>query len=249
LRSGRYADEAQEALAGLRNHFGNENYYIADPARVNMLRALLLDAEQRPTGGSAQVAMKLNNADVGIFSITPENTLLTQQKDWAAVLQPGANSVQLRLRGDAVLRYQIRAEYYVPRGAAKPETLEMRIAYGTQQTKVNGFVEVNAIVINHAIARSGPVIAELGVPAGFYVLYDDLSSAQSAGQIGNYAINDNRLVISLNDLQAGQQVELKYRLIAQSPGRVRVPPSSIYPAVVTSDVNTVNPDVTLLVTP
>ena len=208
LRSGRYTDEAQEALAGLRTHFGNEGYYIADPARVNMLRALLLDADLHPSRGSAEVAIQLNNTNVGNISITPENALVTQQKDWANELQPGTNSIQLRTRGDAVLRYQIQAEYYVPRGSAEAETLDMRMTYSTQQLKLNGSVNLVVSVINHAKTRSGPLIAEIRLPAGFVLLSENLPSLQTSGQNASFVFSGNGIVIGLSDLQPDQEMQL-----------------------------------------
>ena len=248
LRSGRYADEAQEALAGLRSHFGSENYYLADPARVNLLRALLLDADLHPSVGNAEIALQLNGRALGAFSITPENAALTQQKDWGESLQAGANTLQLQLRGNIPVRFAMHAEYYVPRGQQEAESLDLRSNYGTQQTTINGAIEVNATVFNHAAVRSGPVMVELGVPTGFWVRSSDLDAAQQAGKIGSVTVLDDRIVISINDLLPEQEIGLRYQIMAMYPGRVRAPSSTIYPAVATSNVTTVTPDVTLLVT-
>ena len=142
----------------------------------------------------------------------------------------------------------MHAEYYVPRGQQEAESLDLRINYGTQQTTLNGAIEVNATVINHAAARSGPVMVELGVPAGFWVRSADLDAAQQTGKIGSVTVLDDRIVISINDLLPEQEIALRYQILAMYPGRVRAPSSTIYPAVVTTDVTTVTPDVTLLVT-
>jgi CD109 antigen len=239
LVRGNKPDEAQQALAGLRRYLGAERqYYLSQPARPTALRALLLDAQQRPTSGQANVAVQLNQAAandlrLNLSDVSAQNVLLS-----VAQLKTGDNALQLKVDGDAVLRYRVHNEYYVPWQSANATTggpFAFEVSYANKEVKLNDAVQVVATLINQTKDKTAPVIVELGVPAGYYPAYEDWQQLQDTGVVRGYQVEGTKIIVNLDGLDAGAKIELPYRLIANIPGSVRVPPSKVYQAITASD--------------
>jgi hypothetical protein len=140
--------------------------------------------------------------------------------------------------GDAVLRYRVLNEYYVPWQSANATTggpFAFEVSYANKEVKLNDAVQVVATLINQTKDKTAPVIVELGVPAGYYPAYEDWQQLQDTGVVRGYQVEGTKIIVNLDGLDAGAKIELPYRLIANIPGSVRVPPSKVYQAITASD--------------
>ena len=242
VRSGRKPDEAQQALAGLRRYLGAEQqYYLSQPARPTALRALLLDAQQRAdaNANTADVALLINEIAAGAIKLNPQANGIAQSVMLPPVqLKTGDNTLQLNVDGDAVLRYRISSAYYVPwlsTNALKDGPFGFEVRYASKDVALNGSVKVTAVIVNQTKNKTAPVIVELGVPAGYYPAYEDLQQMQNAGVLRGFQIDNGKITVNLDGLDAGQKVELSYRVIANVPGSVRIPRSRVYQAITSGD--------------
>jgi len=84
---------------------------------------------------------------------------------------------------------------------------------------------------NRTKSAAAPVVIELGVPAGYSLVYEDLGQLQTAGVIRGYRVASDKITLKGDGLAAGQSLELIYRLIAQVPSSMRVARSQVYQAV------------------
>jgi hypothetical protein len=98
---------------------------------------------------------------------------------------------------------------------------------------VGGTINVRATIVNQTKNKTAPVIVELGVPAGYFAYYDDL--AQSSSYVRGVQIVDGKATINLDGMDAGQKIDLNYRVIANIPGSVRIPRSRVYQAISSGD--------------
>ncbi|NJO12882.1 MAG: hypothetical protein HC872_04795, partial [Gammaproteobacteria bacterium] len=228
VRSGRRPDEAQQALVALRHYLTTNQYYLSEPARPIALRALLLDAQSRTAdSGTANVALRLNDADAATLNLNLSDSFGAQAQTFTpSQLKSGDNLVQLNTTGEGLLRYEVTSEYYVPwlsETAQRDGPFAFEVVYASKEVNVGGAINVRATIVNQTKNKTAPVIVELGVPAGYYPNYEDFQQMMNAGMIRGIQILDGKVVLNLDGLEAGQKIDLPYRLIANIPGSVPQP--------------------------
>ena len=242
VRSGRYLDETAAALAGMQGELSTANTYgyLSPPGQVNAIRALLLDARRTPDHPQGDITLALNDQDVATLAITPENGQVRQQAVFTAAdapLHAGDNTLRLRLRGVGTVNYTIDTQYYVPWAGQDEPTgpLALSVTYGSgdrlSAVKVGDAVQVTAVVAAQTATPTGQLIVDIATPAGFAALDADLAALRDQGLIKDYQIAGNRVLLVLDGLEPAQKVVLGYRLLVNTPGSVRIPPSRVYQVI------------------
>ena len=72
------------------------------------------------------------------------------------------------------------------------------------------------------------VILDLPVPGGFAVDAGDFDELVGSQRIARYQITARKVIVYLRHLEAGESLELRYRLRATMPVKVLVPAAEAY---------------------
>ena len=239
LKAGSAPGLSARALDYLVRHKEANGTWGTTQATILALKALLLStgpASQRP---DLAVTVGWNGLEQGRLQVTPETCDVVQGLSLNTVGN-GLGALTLTGSGTGEVLVQVTASWYLPweqvPAAAPEETpLSIIVTYDRTALQVEDTIQVKV----HVRLQEGQVSAalvDLGLPPGFTLLADDLQQriAQDqslpAGQtrIARYELTGRQLLVYLQDLLAGQEVEFSYRLKARFPLRATIPAARVY---------------------
>jgi uncharacterized protein YfaS (alpha-2-macroglobulin family) len=106
--------------------------------------------------------------------------------------------------------------------------LAIQVEYDRSELPVDERLRVTATVVNQMPQPAPMVMLDLPIPPGFEVEREDWDAMQADGTIARYEITPRQILVYLRQLQAGERLELEYRLRATMPVRVKVPDGEVY---------------------
>ena len=180
-----------------------------------------------------QIAVAVNGEAVREVVVQADQSEVMQQISLSDQLRPG-NEYRLSLtdRTETAVGYQVTVRYYVPKAtdaAERPaDPLSVNIQYDRQQLHVDETVTAVAKVTNNLAQAAPMVILDLPIPGGFALDAGELDELVGSQQIARYQITPRQAIVYLRQLEAGQSLELRYRLRATMPVKVAVPAARAY---------------------
>jgi uncharacterized protein YfaS (alpha-2-macroglobulin family) len=165
--------------------------------------------------------------------IPTDQSDVMQQFTLADELQPG-NTYRLRLAEptDTGSGYQVSFRYYIDQEptpeAVDEQSLSIELAYDRERLTVDETVTAVATVTNHMDQAAPMVILDLPIPGGFAIEPGELAELVGSRKIARFQITARQAIVYLRELAPGATLELRYRLRATMPVKVRVPDAQAY---------------------
>ncbi len=235
MRANAHPEAVSGALAYLIQGKDSWGTWSTTQATILSLKAMLLASGQTGQAeGPATVRVSLNKEQTQEITIDETNADVVHLVTFDRGFSPGgANRVQIDLEGGGNLMYQVATRYYLPWDQVPPEPetgelITIDMAYDRTALAVNDTVTVDVRV---KLNRQGVVkmaLIDLGVPPGFTVLGEDLSSLVEKGIIARYELTGRQVIIYLEDFSSEMPLHFNYRMRARFPMRAQTPPSSAY---------------------
>jgi hypothetical protein len=235
LRSGRLPFQSRQALAYLVGAKAPRGGWGSTQANVLALQALL--AGQRAAAQAAvqgQVEVLLDDQVVGQASLTEAGAGVVHAIDASARLRAGqTQQLTVRWRGKGVPLVQVVGSYHLPDDRAprpRPATsrLDLSVSYDRKELRTRDTVTVRARLANRTTETAVMPMIDLGKPAGFDPVTEDLEQLVKQGRIAQFEVHARQIVLYLAQLRGKASVELSFRLRARFPLRVTAPASSAY---------------------
>jgi uncharacterized protein YfaS (alpha-2-macroglobulin family) len=231
LKSGRHGGLANKALTYLTQKKDAFGTWQTTQATVWAFKALLLAMETATAGDTnAEITLDVNGKRAGACDLTPENADVMRQFDLKEFIREGDNQVKISFSGKGSALYQIVSKYYLPwKNAGKPDqpVLDIKVDYDKTDLKTDDTVTAKATVRNLTNARADMVVLDLGIPPGFDVQTGDLAELVGT-KIKKFTMAARQIIVYLDKLDAGQTLELQYRLKAKFPVKAKTPKSTAY---------------------
>jgi A-macroglobulin complement component/alpha-2-macroglobulin family protein/carboxypeptidase family protein/MG2 domain-containing protein/A-macroglobulin receptor len=252
LKWGQAAGTARKALTYITAKKDATGTWGSTQATIMALRALLLASEKGTADLRGTVEISLNGESVQKLVLTPENNDLLHQFVFKE-LDGGANTLEIRYDGKGTLGYQTVGQYFIPwdeKGEKEP--LSISVDYDRNKLAQDDIVTATATIRNDLPKTANMVMVDLGIPPGFDLLSEDLqdyqekSAGMKSGRLEKFNQTATQAILYFNSLMAGETVQLKFRLRAKYPIRVRTFQSGVY-EYYDPDVKSVAQPVTLLV--
>lgn len=230
IHSGTYPGEATEVLNYLIASKDPNGTWYSTQATVLALSALLDAQKGSSQKVNAEITVVCNGTHVKGLAIDERNADVVHFISLKPHVREGDNEVQIKFAGEGSSLYQITARYYLPwKGRqAEKEPVEIDVRYNKTELAVEDMVTAHVRVKNTTPARMGMVLVDLGVPPGFEVQAGDLAELVGAKVIQKYTLTGRQVIIYLEELKAGQEVTLAYRLKAKFPIKAKTPESTAY---------------------
>jgi hypothetical protein len=234
LKWGQAAGTARKALTYITAKKDATGTWGSTQATIMALRALLLASEKGTADLRGTVEISLNGESVQKLVLTPENNDLLHQFVFKE-LDGGANTLEIRYDGKGTLGYQTVGQYFIPwdeKGEKEP--LSISVDYDRNKLAQDDIVTATATIRNNLAKTANMVMVDLGIPPGFDLLSEDLqdyqekSAGMKSGRLEKFNQTATQAILYFNSLMAGETVQLKFRLRAKYPIRVRTFQSGVY---------------------
>jgi uncharacterized protein YfaS (alpha-2-macroglobulin family) len=235
LKWGRAGEVTRKALAYLTARKDATGAWGSTQATIMALRALLLASEKGTADLRGNVEIVVNGKSAEKLVLTPENNDLLHQFVFKEIEGGGSNLVEIRYQGKGILGYQTAGQYFVPWDQeSEKEPLSISVNYDRMKLAQDDIVTATATMRNNLPKTANMVMVDLGIPPGFDLLGEDLqeyrdkSSSMKSGRLEKFNQTATQAILYFNALAAGEKVQVKFRLQAKYPIRVRTFQSRVY---------------------
>lgn len=230
LRDPAFVGPANKAIQWITTVCENGRYGSTQ-STVLALRAILAFDKQaaRPTAGG-EVLVKVDGRQMGSavsFTKTAEGVI--ELSDIAEVLEPGAHTIEVSMKGGSPLPVSLGVTYFdslPPSSELAPLGLDVTLR-DTQITE-GRTTEVEVKITNR---KSDPVpnpIAIIGLPGGVEADIEALKELKKAGTIAAYETRGREVILYWRDLGSSATVALNLRVRGAVPGTYTGPASRAY---------------------
>jgi len=203
---------------------------------VLALKALALAAEAEAAGGAPGArafTVRVDDGAVRRHAVPAGQAEVLQRLDLSGALRRGErHRLGVAETTGAGGGYQFALAYQVPEAVAGDPAAEaplsIELAYDRRELKVEEEVGVSARIRGTLDSAAPMVLVHLPIPPGFEARVDDFSRMVESGRIARFQVRSESVVLYLRALPPGPALELRYRLRAAMPGRVRSPAAEVY---------------------
>lgn len=234
LRFGRHHLMARKALGYLATAKPPGGGWGSTQATVLALQALMLVRSQDRKDVRGTVTVTLDGRQVGRLDLDAADRGVLQVLDLSRHVGPGrSRKLGVHYQGEGTPMYQVTGSYHlpysrVPSGAKARSRLGLKVTYNRRYLSTRDTVTAGIELRNRTNLAAAVPMIEVGRPAGFDPLIEDLERLVQKGQVSRFEVLNRRIVFYLNQLPAGASLRFSYRLKARYPVQVTVPPSRAY---------------------
>jgi hypothetical protein len=139
--------------------------------------------------------------------------------------------VTLEFDGTGSLLYQVSARFYLPWELIPPvpeEPLQVRVSYDRTELQTNETVTCKVRVTNRRPMAAQMVIVDIGIPPGFEVLTDDLTTLVERKVLQKFELTPRQVICYLDRIDGGATVEWQFRLRAKMPVKAKTGRTTAY---------------------
>jgi len=232
VRCGRELGTIGKAVSYLARNKDAYGTWQSTQATIQALRAMLLAERGATAMADATVQVLHNDNSVKTIKIDKTNSDVLQLIDLKGLTEKGPNAVSLRFKGKGALMYQVVGRYYMPHKdkpavpAQPPMTITMD--YDRTNLATEDIINVTATVMNNRPARAKMILVDLGLPPGFTLIPDKLATMIDNKTIEKYSTTGRQIIVYLRELEGGQEMQIKYQLMAKYPLRAKTAKAVVY---------------------
>jgi hypothetical protein len=222
--------EIRRAVTYLNEHRGGFGAWGNTQATILSLKALTAYAVYaRQTSSSGKATLVVNGKDAGTIAFEKGRKEPLVWKDFANVLKPGHNAIEVRLDGETTLPYSIAVSY---RSANPQSSSGAKVSVATSidksVVKMGEGVKVRAHVENKTQDGIPMTLARVGIPGGLAFQTWQLKELREKGLIDFYETKPREVILYWRALGPNAKRDVDLDLLAQSPGAYEAPASSAY---------------------
>jgi hypothetical protein len=236
---------ARAALDYLTANMDSYGAWHSTQATIMTLKALLLYAERWSAAARGTLLVRVDGHPAQQLSLDGKSALL-RFLQLPAGASLGSHEVDLSFRGEGELEYQLRGSYYQPHRprAESPPSAESLVKILEQgpsprlaALRVDCVLDETRLPVNGTlyeqirVQTSTPLdlpMVTAGLPPGFELDIDDLETLVRSRRIEKFQVLPREVVFYLRRIAPEHPLLLPLRLTARLPGRVSVPPPTVY---------------------
>lgn len=221
-RDGR-ANDALKWISAQRNSKGG---FSSTQDTVMAFRALITAAVSAGRDIDADVSVSVDGRSIKEFRLSHENYDVLQLVE----IPQDAKTLTVKLTGKGDVSYQLVKKYNVilEKTPVKSD-LELNVTYDAKKIEVNDIVNVSVSVrFNGEAASTGMLLIDVAVPTGFSPVVESLDGLKSNGIISRYEIGGRKIILYVDDLPAGKELEFGLKVKAMFPVKAVIPDSRAY---------------------
>ena len=192
---------------------------------LSALTAYAEHARQMKSAGSATLIVNGKPAGTIAFAAGRKEALVWD--DVASALQPGHNTIELKLDGEAQLPYSIAVDYRSTKPQSSPAAKVMLTTQlARPDVKLGEGIQLRAHVENVTADGIPMTLARIGIPGGLVFQTWQLKELRDKGLIDFYETRPREVVLYWRALAPSAKKDVEINLLAAVPGTYEAPASS-----------------------
>jgi hypothetical protein len=226
LKTGQHTNSVNQALTYLIKVKGN-GHWGSTQATILALRALVAGMGGAPVKEALPFTIAVNGKDVVFGKVDADNSDMMQSFDLAPHLRAGDNKVDVAMKGESALMYQILSRHYMPwkkdPPVAQKKVVDIDVAYDRTKLAANDLLHAKATLKYTGEIPTFNVIVDLGIAPGFTVDAGDFTEMVAAKKIAKFSVTSRQVTLYIGDVKPGDILTFDYSLRAKYPLRVQAP--------------------------
>ncbi|MFH1743563.1 MAG: MG2 domain-containing protein [bacterium] len=229
IKSGKYPKEVGKALNYLIQQKDPNGTWHSTHATVLALKTMVCSLGNATEEMTGTATIMVDGEPAAKIEITPETCDVVRLVNLGTIAEPGKHDVQLSLKGDGSVLYQIVGSYFTPwRDGKKLEPLAISVDYDRTELERNETVTCKVTATNNTPRRAEMVILDVGIPPGFRAETPDLDDAVKAEKIAKYTVTGRQVTIYLRYLNTDEPFTIEFPMKARLVIAAKSPESKIY---------------------
>jgi len=227
LKTGQFTNSANQALTYLVKAKQGNGTWGSTQATILALKALI-NASGPNQKGTSHFTVTVNGKEAARGKVDEENADLMQAFDLKGLVKPGANQVEIEVKGDTALLYQIVGRHYIPwqkETAPQKPAFDLSVSYDRTKLATNDLLRAKATLKYQGVLPANMVMLDLGIAPGFVVDPGDFAELVGKKQVNKFSVTARQVTLYLSDLRPGDVKTFAYTLRAKYPVRAQTPPS------------------------
>lgn len=226
LKTGQHVNSVNQALTYLVKVKGN-GHWGSTQATILALRALVAGMGGPQVKDPLPFTITVNGKDVARGKVDANNSDVMQAFDLAQHLKPGDNQVDITMKGESGLMYQILSRHYMPWNKEnivdKKKVVDVDVTYDRTKLQANDLLHAKATLKYTGEVPTFNVIVDLGIAPGFTVDAGEFAEMVAAKKVAKFSVTARQVTLYLGDVKPGDVLSFEYSLRAKYPLRVQAP--------------------------
>ncbi|MCI0459090.1 MAG: hypothetical protein L0Z62_19205 [Gemmataceae bacterium] len=230
-KTGQFTNSVNKALTFLIKAKEGNGTWGSTQATILSLKALLSGMAGPQIKGRVPFTISVNGKPAARGEVTEDNADVMQSFDLKEHTQVGPNRVEIEVKGETALMYQIVGRHYEP-WAKKPETkkpvLDIRVDYDRTKLSTNDMLRAKATLKYNGPVPTYMVMVDLGIAPGFVVDAGDFAEMVAKKRVQRFTVTQRTVTLYLGDVRPGEELTFEYTLRPKYPIRAQAPGAVAY---------------------
>jgi hypothetical protein len=231
LQSPQFTNTVNKGLTYLTKMKQSNGTWGSTQATILALKSLLKGMSGLEQKDPVDITFELNGKPHSV-KVTPDQADVMQLLDLKEATRAGDNELNIRVRGETSMMYQVVTRYYLPwndaRVAEPKKPVEIDLSYDRTTLTLDDTLTANVKVRYNGERPTFMVIVSLGLPPGFVVDAGSFAELLGAKKIDRYEVTARHVRVYLGTMEPGKEFAFSYGLRAKYPIRAKTPKSEVY---------------------
>jgi hypothetical protein len=244
LKTGQFTNSANQALMYLVKSKNGSGTWGSTQATILALKALVAGMGGAKQKGQAEYHILVNGKEAGKGLITEDNADVMQLFDLKEHTRVGKNEVELQVKGETNLMFQVVARHFQPwekKAELDKPVLDVNVEYDRTRLSVSDLLRAKATLRYSGQAPTYMVIVDLGIPPGFTVEGGDFAELVAQKKIERFSLTARQVTMYLGDVKPGDVKVFEYGLRPKYPVRAKTPATVAYEYYTPANRSTAQP--------
>jgi len=230
LKTGQFSTSANAALMYLVKSKDGSGTWGSTQATILALKALVAGLGGQKHKGTADFVIRVNGQDAGKGTVTEDNADVLQLFDLKEHTKVGPNEVEIEVKGETNLMYQVVARHFAPwdRKDQDRPALDVQVAYDRTRLTTSDLLKAKATLRYNGEHPTFMVIVDLGIPPGFTVEAGDFAEMVAQKKVERFTVTARQVTLYLGDVKPGDVKEFDYAMRPKYPIKAKTPATVAY---------------------
>ncbi|MCC6416880.1 MAG: hypothetical protein IT429_01380 [Gemmataceae bacterium] len=230
-KTGQFTNSVNKALTYLIKAKEGNGTWGSTQATILALKALLSGMAGPTIQGRVPFTVSVNGKVAARSEVTADNADVMQAFDLKEHTQTGPNRVEIEVKGETPLMYQIVGRHYEPwqkRPESKKPVLDIKVEYDRTKLSTNDLLRAKATLKYNGPIPTYMVMVDLGVAPGFVVDAGDFAEMVAKKRVQRFTVTQRTVTLYLGDVRPGDELTFEYTLRPKYPIRAQAPAAVAY---------------------
>lgn len=237
MKSGQFTNSVNKALTYIVKSKDPNGTWGSTQATILSLKALVAGLGGSKQQGKASFDILVNGKKAAAGEVTEENSDvmqvfdLTQGADGRRGDVAASNDVEIQVKGETNMMYQLVGRYFEPWKkllVEKKPILDVSVVYDRTSLSTADLLRAKATLKYQGDIPTYMVIVDLGIPPGFTADAGDFAEMAGKKQIQKFTMTSRQVTLYIGDVKPGDSLTFEYGLKPKYPIKAKTPATVAY---------------------